>query len=180
VPSIQPPSEPIRTIDGLTGHVRAAGLTRVDEVIAALPEDIRGQLSMMSNSRSRYKASVDHPRLILYGDTARFIVGISSHPDDPLRETIEMAELLPEVRKLVGAIPDRFGNLVAPGKPREWSSERFNYVLARSMTLQLSTRMRNSVAYGSNRRALILALECGDGDARSLPGSSHQCWSSWS
>jgi len=96
VPSIQPPKEPIRTIDGLTARVRSTGLTRVDEALAVLSADIRGQLTLMSGSQSRHQASPDYPCLILYGDTGRFIVAASSHPDDPLRETIEMAELLPE------------------------------------------------------------------------------------
>jgi len=73
-----------------------------------------------------------------------------------------------KAQKLLEAIPDRFGNLVPPDRFREWSDERFNYVLARAMALQLSTRMRNSPGYEANRRALVLALQCGDGDPHSL------------
>jgi len=45
-----------RTIDGLAAHVRGTGLTRVDEVLAALPEDIQSQLILMGNSESQHRS----------------------------------------------------------------------------------------------------------------------------
>ncbi len=92
---ITPPDDPILTIDGFHEHLLEHGITDVQDAIAALPSSMRRALFLMKDTRSRHQASAEYPRIVLFGSNARFLFSVSTLPTDPLRETIELAELLP-------------------------------------------------------------------------------------
>ncbi len=68
-------------------------ITNVADFLSALPPFMGESYTLMEESRSRHLASTEYPRLIMYGPDARILIGISSHPSDPLREVVEIAEL---------------------------------------------------------------------------------------
>lgn len=68
-------------------------ITNVADFLSALPPFMGESFTLMEKSRSRHQASTEYPRLIMYGPDARILIGVSSHPSDPLREVAEIAEL---------------------------------------------------------------------------------------
>ncbi len=68
-------------------------ITNVADFLSALPPFMGESYTLMEESRSRHQASTEYPRLIMYGPDARILIGVSSHPSDPLREVVEIAEL---------------------------------------------------------------------------------------
>ncbi|MEM9190990.1 MAG: hypothetical protein AAGF12_17525 [Myxococcota bacterium] len=81
------------TVDGVYNLVRQHEIRDVNTLIAALPDDLRRSFTLMEESGSRHLASLEHPRMILYGLDARLLFAASSDPADPLYDTIEMAEM---------------------------------------------------------------------------------------
>ncbi|MEM9563058.1 MAG: hypothetical protein AAGA93_10590 [Actinomycetota bacterium] len=78
---------------GIVELVEGQAITNVADLLSALPPYMGESFVLMDESRSRHRASIDYPRLILYGPDARLLIGVSSHPADPLREVVELAEL---------------------------------------------------------------------------------------
>ena len=68
-------------------------ITNVADFLSALPPYMGESFTLMEETRSRHRASLEYPRLIMYGPDARLLLGVSSHPLDPLREVVEVAEL---------------------------------------------------------------------------------------
>ncbi len=98
-----PPSRPTRvfpvtrtdrlTTAELVGLVERNDITNVADFLSILPPFMGESFTLMEDSRSRHLASTEYPRLIMYGPDARLLIGVSSHPSDPLREVVELAEL---------------------------------------------------------------------------------------
>jgi len=83
------------SIDSVMSTVRSNNITNVRDLTSALPVWMGESWTLMEKGESRHQATLDHPRLILYGTDARFLFAASSEPNDPLREVAEMAELDP-------------------------------------------------------------------------------------
>lgn len=81
------------TTAGLVTMVENNQITTVADFLSALPRYMGESYTLMEDSRSRHRASTEYPRLIMYGPDARMLIGVSSHPLDPLREVVELAEL---------------------------------------------------------------------------------------
>ena len=81
------------TTGDIVAFVQENQVSSVAELLEALPAELTESYTLMAESQSRHDASVDQPRIIMYGTDARFLMGVSSHTDDPLREVIEMVEL---------------------------------------------------------------------------------------
>ena len=98
-----PPATPTRvfpvnqaqrlTTAQLVGLVDTNNITNVADFLSALPPYMGESFTLMEETRSRHQASIEYPRLIMYGPDARILLGVSSHPLDPLREVVEVAEL---------------------------------------------------------------------------------------
>ena len=80
------------TIDGVMSTVRAQKITNTRDLMSALPDWMAQSYVFMESSRSRHKATVQYPRVVMYGTDARFLFAASSDPSDPLREVAEMAQ----------------------------------------------------------------------------------------
>ena len=81
------------SVQGIYDYVIDNDVDNVRDLLSALPESMGGSFVLMEETRSRHQASLEHPRLIMYGLDARFILSAGGVPDDPLYEVIEMAEL---------------------------------------------------------------------------------------
>src|SRR5262245_11298685 len=81
------------SIGGVAAIAQRKPPMKVRDVLRALPASMGESFTLMEASRSRQEASIDRPRLIMYGTDARFLVAVSTDPADPLYEVIEMAEL---------------------------------------------------------------------------------------
>ncbi|MGI9616136.1 MAG: hypothetical protein ACR2QO_24695 [Acidimicrobiales bacterium] len=77
----------------LVDLVDSNNITNVADFLSALPPYMGESFTLMEETRSRHQASIEYPRLIMYGPDARILLGVSSHPLDPLREVVEVAEL---------------------------------------------------------------------------------------
>ena len=95
-PVVNPDGSLVLSIAGIDYYVHANGTRSIEELLDALPDRMGESFVLMEESRSRHRASIDHPRIIMYGVDARFILSVSDHPEDPLREVAEMAKLDPE------------------------------------------------------------------------------------
>ncbi|MBI1861367.1 MAG: hypothetical protein HYR96_10665 [Deltaproteobacteria bacterium] len=75
-------------------------LRSVEAVLPHLPLPLRSHFTLMKNSVSQQESDPLHPRAILYGDDARFIVTFGGHPAYESFQTLETAEFV-EPRKEV-------------------------------------------------------------------------------
>jgi hypothetical protein len=69
-------------------------VTSVADFLSRLPREFRLNYVLMKESGSRHLASSKYPRGITFSRGARVFIAFSSHPDDPLREKLELAEAL--------------------------------------------------------------------------------------
>lgn len=81
------------TVQGIYQHVIDHEIDNVRDLLSALPRSMGDSYVLMEDTRSRHMADLEHPRLIMYGLDARFLMSAGGVPDDPLYEVIEMAEL---------------------------------------------------------------------------------------
>ncbi len=92
-PDFEPLTQDELSIDEIVLRADAGVFTSVDEVLEALPEAQKQSVVLLEHSTSMQRADAEHPRMILYGPDARFIVAVSTSPSDPRFETLEMMEL---------------------------------------------------------------------------------------
>ncbi len=84
----------IRSIDCFYHEIINNGVATVADAIPLLPDDMKKELFLMTETKSRHKADEQHPRIVMYGDNAELIVSMSSHPEDPMYEVFELIEPL--------------------------------------------------------------------------------------
>ncbi len=71
----------------------AADAKDVESLLDSLPEHMRMNFTLMEDSGGLQPASREHPRLVHFGSDARFILAVSTDPEDPNREVLEFTEL---------------------------------------------------------------------------------------
>lgn len=81
------------TVSAVTERALRGELASVDELLEALPDEQKESLLLMESTASRHRADVGHPRVVLYGPDARFVAAMSTDPEDPLYDTVEMFDL---------------------------------------------------------------------------------------
>ncbi|NBX75124.1 MAG: hypothetical protein EBQ92_01035, partial [Proteobacteria bacterium] len=67
----------------------------VEELLSRFPDVYRSHFSLMYESQSLHRATPDYPRIIFFGPDARLMAGISTDPEDPRRNVVEMIEFEP-------------------------------------------------------------------------------------
>jgi hypothetical protein len=90
---IAPAGVPEARIDALDAFAKQHGIASVEGLLAALPGWLLANHVFVESSRSGNPASVQHPRLLLFGSDAHLLMSFGSHPDDPHREVVDLAEL---------------------------------------------------------------------------------------
>jgi hypothetical protein len=90
---VAPVGVPEAGIDALYAFATEAGLSSLEGLLAVLPTWLHANHILVEASRSGHPASLEHPRVLLFGSDARFLMAFGSDPDDPLREVVDVAEL---------------------------------------------------------------------------------------
>ena len=96
IPDPDPPplaGTPELSVAGIKTFVDQHGLSSVAELLGSLPPAMQKNYTMIDQTRTSLPSSVEHPRLIMFGSDARFLIAVGSHPSDHMRETVDMAEL---------------------------------------------------------------------------------------
>jgi len=88
-----PVGVPETEIDALYAFATDAGISSLEGLLGALPTWLLANHILVEATRSGNPASVEHPRGLLFGSDARFLMAFGSDPDDPGREVIDIAEL---------------------------------------------------------------------------------------
>ena len=88
-----PVGVPEAEIDALHAFATDAGISSLEGLLGALPTWLLANHILVEATRSGNPASVEHPRVLLFGSDARFLMAFGSDPDDPGREVIDIAEL---------------------------------------------------------------------------------------
>ena len=76
--------------------IRARDIRSVDELIAALPEDLRTHYALVFESRSLQGASFAAPRVIAYGPEANFVLTFNGDSGQRGYQTVESMEFDPD------------------------------------------------------------------------------------
>jgi hypothetical protein len=90
---IAPPGVPEAGIDGLHAFVTEAGIADLETLLGTLPDWLLDSHVLMESTQTTHPASVAHPRVLLFGSDARFLMAFGSDPADPAREVLDLAEL---------------------------------------------------------------------------------------
>jgi len=88
-----PAGVPAAEIDALHAFATEAGISNVEGLLGVLPGWLLANHILVESTRAGGRASVEHPRLILFGSDARFLMSFASDPADPRREVVDVAEL---------------------------------------------------------------------------------------
>ncbi len=85
--------------DSLRRLIASQGITSVEGLIAALPEDLRSHYSLVFASRSLQAASFANPRAVLFGSNAELIVSFNGNPQQRGYATVETMEFDPHTNR---------------------------------------------------------------------------------
>src|SRR5690606_5153363 len=80
-------------IDALVAHAREHEVTDAGTLLDALPAEIRENVVLLEASESPHRADAQHPRIVAFSPGARFLIAVSTDPDDPRHDVVHMAEL---------------------------------------------------------------------------------------
>jgi cytochrome c553 len=80
------------SFDSLSQVIAAQHVGSVEELLAALPEDLRTHYSLVFSSRSLQDASFEHPRAVLFGSNAQLILTFNGDPSQHGFEAVESME----------------------------------------------------------------------------------------
>jgi hypothetical protein len=90
---VAPVGVPEAEIDALYAFATNAGISSLEGLLGILPTWLLANHILVEETRTRNRASIEHPRGLLFGSDARFLMAFGSDPDDPRREVIDIAEL---------------------------------------------------------------------------------------
>jgi hypothetical protein len=77
------------TYEDLVGLIQGHGIRSVEELLAALPDDLRSSYVLLHDSRSLQGASAEYPRVILFGLDARLTCAFAGDPSLPGFDSLE-------------------------------------------------------------------------------------------
>jgi hypothetical protein len=83
------------TFDSLQRLMQSRGIHSVDELIPALPEELRRHYTLVFASRSLQGASFSNPRVILFGSDALLVVTYNGDPHERGYDVVETMEFDP-------------------------------------------------------------------------------------
>jgi hypothetical protein len=90
---VAPAGVPEAGIDALHAFATAAGIASLEGLLESLPAWLHANHVLVETTRSLHPASLEHPRVLLFGSDARLLISFGSDPDDPRREVVDLAEL---------------------------------------------------------------------------------------
>lgn len=80
----------IQSVDSVRSLIREKNITTMEEFIAALPEDLLQNFTLMHKSNSLHGASFEEPRALLFGKTAQWVVSFNGSATQNAGEMVEM------------------------------------------------------------------------------------------
>jgi len=85
---------PVRAFNftSLQALLQQEHIETIEQLLAVLPEAQRSHYTLMFESRSLQGASIDNPRVILFGPDGRFILTFNGSPDQPGFSSVETME----------------------------------------------------------------------------------------
>ncbi len=104
------------TFDSLQQLIELHAIHSVDELIAALPEDLRNHYALVFASRSLQGASYSNPRAILFGSDAQLVVTYNGDPHERGYDAVETMEFDPGTAAFLFR-EIRFGSGSDAGRP---------------------------------------------------------------
>ncbi len=78
--------------ESMRGLIESRGIKSVDELIAALPADLRSHYTLVFASRSLQGATPANPRVILFGSDAEFVLTFNGAPTERGSSAVETME----------------------------------------------------------------------------------------
>ena len=84
------PGTPELSIAGIKRFVDQNSITNIEDLLSALPPSMQKNYALVEETRTDSTASLEHPRLLLFGSDARFLMAMGSDPDAPDREVLDM------------------------------------------------------------------------------------------
>jgi hypothetical protein len=87
------------TFRKLEKHLEECKISRIEQLLSLLPLDFRSRFVLVHSSRSLQGASASHPRVILFGLDARFILAFSGSPELEGYDTLETIEFNDHTKK---------------------------------------------------------------------------------
>jgi hypothetical protein len=84
--------------EDIVALIQGQNLTSVEQVLPALPEELRSNYTLMHDSRSLQSASVDAPRAILFGADGRLTCAFAGDPANPGFDSLECFQFREEQR----------------------------------------------------------------------------------
>jgi len=91
--------EPKMTIDGIRSFIKTGGITTITELLNRLPIHYKTNFSLVEKTKGEGQSSLKFPRIVLFGSDGRFLVNVSTKPDDPKFNLLDCAELSSETGK---------------------------------------------------------------------------------
>ncbi|MGE3261949.1 MAG: hypothetical protein AB7K68_09235 [Bacteriovoracia bacterium] len=87
------------TYDDFVKLLQEKNITKIADAIAALPEELRANYTLMSDSMSAQPSSPTHPRAILFGQDAKFVVTFNGDPKHLNYDRLEVLQFREETNE---------------------------------------------------------------------------------
>ena len=85
------PGEPEMSVTGLFDFVETNGISSIRDLLSALPDHYNKNYALVETTRTPGLASLEFPRIILFGSESRFMMNVATDPDDPDYERLDVS-----------------------------------------------------------------------------------------
>ena len=83
------PGEPEMSIEGLFDFIKGNGIGSIKELLSALPDHYNKNYALVEETRTPGHASLESPRIVLFGSEARLMMNVPTDPSDPDYERLD-------------------------------------------------------------------------------------------
>ncbi len=87
------PGEPTMTINGVLEFIQKNNIKTIAALLNQLPVQYRNNFSLVEETKGEGQSNLRFPRIVLFGPDGRFLMNISTKPDDPKYDLLDCAEL---------------------------------------------------------------------------------------
>lgn len=84
---------PKMSMDGLKLFIKKEKISSITDLLSKLPIHYKTNFSLVEKTKGEGESSLKFPRIVLFGSDGRFLINISTKPDDPKYELLDCAEL---------------------------------------------------------------------------------------
>ncbi|GAA4278078.1 hypothetical protein [Aquimarina mytili] len=87
------PGDPEMTIKGILEFIQKNKINTIPELLNQLPAHYQNNFSLVEHTKGEGQSNLRFPRIVLFGPDGRFLMNISTKPDDPKHDLLDCAEL---------------------------------------------------------------------------------------